>query len=239
MPVALISTRTSPAFGPSRSSSTISSGFFASNATAARVFMVEILSRFSSGSANALCPCRSFQPVGIGRGLVLVFRRPPARHRIIGASPQVDVEVVHVAGHVRIIAEGRHDVLLRGVDVLAAARDDAEEVAVTHRLQRILQRRRVARSHAVGPVANVAVRVITAESGIGVPIDGAVGLQSCRSGYPLYRDICRLRISPRPDRREPSAKATPPAAISMAAAVKRKIVRKSLSSAVDVTSSGA
>src|ERR1700712_419513 len=39
MPVALISTRTSPAFGPSRSSSTISSGFLASNATAARVFM--------------------------------------------------------------------------------------------------------------------------------------------------------------------------------------------------------
>src|SRR5678815_3593186 len=39
MPVAMISTKTSPAFGPSRSTSTISSGFFASNATAARVFM--------------------------------------------------------------------------------------------------------------------------------------------------------------------------------------------------------
>src|ERR1700731_1742794 len=39
MPVALISTRTSPALGPSRSSSTTSSGFFASNATAARVFI--------------------------------------------------------------------------------------------------------------------------------------------------------------------------------------------------------
>jgi hypothetical protein len=35
----LISTSTSPAFGPSRSSSTISSGFLASNATAAWVFM--------------------------------------------------------------------------------------------------------------------------------------------------------------------------------------------------------
>src|ERR1035437_1071258 len=40
MPVAFISTRTSPAFGPSRSSSTISSGFFASNAMAARVFIL-------------------------------------------------------------------------------------------------------------------------------------------------------------------------------------------------------
>src|SRR6266849_8201546 len=42
MPVAFISTRTSPAFGPSKSSSIISSGFFASNATAARVFICHI-----------------------------------------------------------------------------------------------------------------------------------------------------------------------------------------------------
>src|SRR6186997_3027201 len=39
MPVAMISTSTSPALGPSRSSSTISNGFLASKATAARVFM--------------------------------------------------------------------------------------------------------------------------------------------------------------------------------------------------------
>src|ERR1700761_1191729 len=39
MPVALISTRNSPALGPSRSTSTISSGFLASKATAARVFI--------------------------------------------------------------------------------------------------------------------------------------------------------------------------------------------------------
>src|SRR6266851_953358 len=43
MPVAFISTRTSPAFGPSRSTSTISSGFFASKATAAFVFIVASL----------------------------------------------------------------------------------------------------------------------------------------------------------------------------------------------------
>src|ERR1700753_441756 len=46
MPVALISTRTSPAFGPSRSTSTISSGFFASNATAARVFIYRSSTHF-------------------------------------------------------------------------------------------------------------------------------------------------------------------------------------------------
>src|SRR5690606_7487669 len=40
MPVALISTITSPAFGPSRLTSMISSGLPASSATAARVLMV-------------------------------------------------------------------------------------------------------------------------------------------------------------------------------------------------------
>src|SRR5690606_25364505 len=39
MPVAMISTSTSPAFGPSRSSSTISRGCLAAKATAARVFI--------------------------------------------------------------------------------------------------------------------------------------------------------------------------------------------------------
>src|SRR5690606_27331778 len=42
IPVALISTSTSPALGPSRSTSTISSGFPASNATAAWVFIVTL-----------------------------------------------------------------------------------------------------------------------------------------------------------------------------------------------------
>src|SRR5215471_9381574 len=42
MPVALISTRTSPAFGPSRSTSRISSGLAFSTATAARVFMLVV-----------------------------------------------------------------------------------------------------------------------------------------------------------------------------------------------------
>src|SRR6186997_2758634 len=39
MPVAMISTSTSPSFGPSRSTSTISSGCLAAKATAARVFI--------------------------------------------------------------------------------------------------------------------------------------------------------------------------------------------------------
>src|SRR5579871_1664096 len=136
MPVALISTRTSPAFGPSRSSSTISSGFLASNATAARVFMVLIL----FCSASVLVAHTGILGLGVGGSFVFVLARTHASHCIVGASPQVDEDVVEVAGHVRIVAKGGHHVFLRRVDVLAAARDDREEFAVAHRFQRVLQR---------------------------------------------------------------------------------------------------
>src|SRR3977135_2576028 len=66
MPVALISTRTSPAFGPSRSSSTISSVFFAPNATAARVFMLN--------STFAL------QRISMHRKKYIVTRRPSSAY---------------------------------------------------------------------------------------------------------------------------------------------------------------
>src|SRR6266404_8361226 len=73
MPVAFISTRTSPAFGPSRSTSTISSGFFASNATAARVFICHISLKNLAwpGCSYFRVPCSAatFRPVTLsGRG---------------------------------------------------------------------------------------------------------------------------------------------------------------------------
>src|SRR5579863_1267723 len=151
MPVALISTRTSPAFGPSRSSSTISSGFLASNATAARVFMVLIL----SCSASLLRAHTGILRLGVGRRLVFVLGGAHPRDCVVGPSPQVDEDVVEVAGYVRIVAEGRHHVFLRCTDVLAATRDDGEEFAVAHGLQRVLQRRRVTRSHAVRSMTHV------------------------------------------------------------------------------------
>src|ERR1700729_1934555 len=46
MPVALISTRTSPAFGPAKSTVTISSGLPAAVATAALVFMLQYPGRY-------------------------------------------------------------------------------------------------------------------------------------------------------------------------------------------------
>ena len=57
MPVAMISTSTSPAFGPSRSSSTISSGCLAAKAIAARVFMGAWLPSCGFGFAAAYNVC--------------------------------------------------------------------------------------------------------------------------------------------------------------------------------------
>src|SRR6516165_2189240 len=53
MPVAFTSTSTSPAFGPSNSTSVITSGFAFSNATAARVFMAGSSSSLLSAPVEA------------------------------------------------------------------------------------------------------------------------------------------------------------------------------------------
>src|SRR6266702_2381634 len=182
MPVALISTRTSPAFGPSRSTSTISSGFWASKATAARVFIVNSSNsrrtpRFKSrlGSKRSLLAHAGIFRRCIGFVLVLVLAGPGTAPGLVGAGAQIDVEIVHVAGDVRVIAEGRHHVLRGGRDVLAARGHDAEEIGIAHGLERVLQRRRVGGAHSVRAVADMAVRVIAAVSGIGVPVHVAVG----------------------------------------------------------------
>src|ERR1700733_14756142 len=116
MPVALISTRTSPALGPSRSSSMISSGFFASNATAARVFIL-----CSCCALRKTCrhpryavhdfPTPSFDPRAAGFGgfgglrLVFMLGWTTAGNGIIGAGPQIDVDVVEVAHNIDVRGE--------------------------------------------------------------------------------------------------------------------------------------
>src|SRR5258708_20054763 len=85
------------------------------------------------------------------------------------------VETVNVTGNVRIVAERRHDIILRSADVLATARDHSKEVTVAHRLECILQRRCVRGAHAVGAMADVALRMITAVPRISIPIDRAIG----------------------------------------------------------------
>src|SRR5258708_3088064 len=127
MPVALISISTSPAFGPSRSSSMISSGFFASNATAARVFILS--STFALQEILALNPWHCLQirnsfdrsflcHAGIfgflrGRWFVFMLCGPAAGDCVVSAGPQIDIDVVEVADDVLVIAKCRHDVVLR------------------------------------------------------------------------------------------------------------------------------
>src|SRR6476620_9717516 len=82
MPVAMISTSTSPCFGPSRSTSTISSGFLASNATAARVFMLS----FSSVSCERLCLQKPPDPTA---DACIVVRRVERGNRRFGVRYNV------------------------------------------------------------------------------------------------------------------------------------------------------
>src|ERR1700677_2041032 len=126
MPVALISTRTSPAFGPSRSSSMISSGFFASNATAARVFILysccalqPCKACFHPRRAPLRLPTRSFDPRATGFGrpggvwLVFMFGWTTAGNGVVGAGAQIDVDVVEVAHHVDVRGARRPERLRR------------------------------------------------------------------------------------------------------------------------------
>src|SRR5262249_37408248 len=97
-------------------------------------------------------------------GLVFVLLRSSARDGVVGARPQIDEYVPYVSHGVRIGVARRHDALLRRVDVLAAVEDNVGEVGIILRLQVIAERRCVARSFAVGTVADMAIGVIAAES---------------------------------------------------------------------------
>src|SRR5260370_38862937 len=195
MPVALISTSTSPAFGPSRSSSMISSGFFASNATAARVFIRNSTFAFQGilrfdfwrGPDRNPSDRSTFAHAGVlcflgGRRFVFMLCGPRPGDSAAGAGTQIDVDVVHITRDVRIVAERRHDVLIRRVDVLATACDHSKEVAVPHRLERILQGRCVTGTHAIRAVADMTFRVIPAAALKGGAVDGATGRAADRTG---------------------------------------------------------
>src|SRR5258708_29087846 len=109
-------------------------------------------------------------------GLSLALFRPRPSKGLVGAGAQVNVDVIDVAHDIRIGAECRHDVFLCRAYVFAPPSHDAEEIAVAEPLERILQRRRIARSFAVGTVANVALRVVAPIARVGVPVDRAVRL---------------------------------------------------------------
>src|SRR5713226_7818726 len=117
--------------------------------------------------AARLGPCGGF-------GLFRMFLRSSAGDCLVGAGAHVDEDVVEIAHDVRIGAERRHHVLLRGGDVLAAVHHDVGEIRIAHGLERFLERRRVARAFRIRAVAGVAIGVVPAETRIGVPVDGSV-----------------------------------------------------------------
>src|SRR5690606_27057077 len=87
--------------------------------------------------------------------LVCPLAGTSARDRVERARTQVDVEVVHVAVDVLVLAESGHHVFLARAQILPAFRDDRQEGRVIDVLHRLRQRRRVARTYAVGAVADV------------------------------------------------------------------------------------
>src|SRR5207253_2143494 len=76
MPVAMISTSTSPALGPSMSTSTISSGCLGAKATAARVFMVppNYSSPRQTGGGNRFRLCLQEAPYPTSNPFIVVRR---------------------------------------------------------------------------------------------------------------------------------------------------------------------
>jgi hypothetical protein len=158
--------------------------------------------------------------LGIGVRFVFVLgRRVRPTASWAGA---IDIEVVHVAGDIGL-SKRRHD----GVAVFAAASHHAEEVAVTHGLDRVLQPRRVGRPHPVGTMTDMAFRVITAITGISVPVHVAVGdLEGRLPSLSRYLPSSDLTAAGSP---ASSAKASPPDATRIIVAATNQILRKSIS----------
>src|SRR5258708_4757560 len=103
-------------------------------------------------------------------GLRFALFRPRPSEGLVGAGAQVNVDVIDIAHDIRIGAECRHDVFLRRAYILAPARHDAEEIAVAEPLERILQRRRIARPLAVGAVTNLALPVVAPIARVRLPV---------------------------------------------------------------------
>ena len=108
------------------------------------------------------------------RRLVFVIWRPAARNFSVRPRLQIGVDIVDVAHHVRIQSERRHDLVVRGVDVLAAVGDGIDELIIGEGLQRIGQRRTERTAEPVGTVADMAIGMIAPISAVGVPVDGPV-----------------------------------------------------------------
>src|SRR5262245_13434017 len=161
MPVALISTSTSPTFGPSSSTSRISSGLPFSTATAARVFMGRPLlaESLTQRQAAALAPasrgmrspwlandcCRRFAPIlherGLGRHLVIkrasrgvgLLRHPVRSAAAAGIRVRIDCRDQGPADALAALARIDEQILQIAIPPPRPGRPVKEHVGKPHR----------------------------------------------------------------------------------------------------------
>src|SRR5919108_385342 len=120
----------------------------------------------SIDNSGRCATCASIFPHRNIAAIAVQDTHKPKRNRsllaefVIGARPQIDEYVLDVTHDIAIGAERGHDVFLRRVYVLAPVNDNVGEVGIILRLQVTAERWRVTRSFAVGPVTDVAIRMI-------------------------------------------------------------------------------
>src|SRR6185312_4011454 len=108
------------------------------------------------------------------RLLLLEALRPATSEDAVRARLEIAVDVIEVVHDVLDLAEGGHDVLRRGGDVLAAVDDDFVELVLAHGLERFRKRRRVGAARTVRTVATQAGFGIAPPAIVGVLVDLAV-----------------------------------------------------------------
>src|SRR5471030_2087839 len=110
----------------------------------------------------------------VGATLLADAIRPAAPEGAVRARLEISVDVVEIEHDVLDLAEGRHVVLIRRGDVLAAVDDDLLELVLRHLLQRIHHARGIGASGAVGTMAAQAGFGIAPPAVIGSLVDLAV-----------------------------------------------------------------
>src|SRR5262245_35168515 len=119
--------------------------------------------------------------------LLSTLRGAPTRDGIVGARTQVDKNIVDITHDIRIGAKCGHHFLSRRVNVFNPARYCPDEIAIADRFEYVLEPGRIGRAFSVRPVADVAIRMITAETGVGVPVHGAITVNFESRGVVLVK----------------------------------------------------
>ena len=127
-----------------------------------------------SWSSRSLRPHAGSLPLLRAFRLVLMLAGSCAPDGIIGASPQIDVDVVNITHHIFVDAKGGHYKVLSSVYLPFSGRNHGQIICIALCFERACQRWCVGRACAVWPVAPQALRIVTSESGICVPVNCAV-----------------------------------------------------------------